>query len=204
MPEVGPPGSAVLFIGDSMVSRAGFRCDPPWRLSTRAVPGLTIQRWVGVGLSWVMEWLEGLEFSDRAGAQIILWLGGNDVYPRGASFDVPTALDTVARLNEVVNKIKELGVGVTVLGTAPRPSHDRGRVWESTPAFWLERALCELGRTTGADFIPLGRRLCRRDGRRRKYHLVPDFFARDEVHLSHQGYQRLVPWLPVWLGLGKV
>ncbi|KAF0314276.1 hypothetical protein FJT64_015254 [Amphibalanus amphitrite] len=200
-PEAGPPGSAVLLIGDSMLSRADFRCDPPRRLSVCAVPGLTLSRWLRSSATEVRAWVCGKgELTDL---QVILWLGGNDVYPRGAAFDPVTVVATLGRLKETIIDTRSLGCAVTILGVTPRPARDGGRVWESTPAFWLERALCELCRETDSTFVALGRRLCRREGRKRRFKMDGRFFSADGIHLSAAGYRRLMDYLPGWLRRGR-
>ncbi|KAF0312620.1 hypothetical protein FJT64_016629 [Amphibalanus amphitrite] len=200
-PEAGPPGSAVLLIGDSMLSRADFRCGPPRRLSVCAVPGLTLSRWLRSSATEVRAWVCGKgELTDL---QVILWLGGNDVYPRGAAFDPVTVVATLGRLKETIIDTRSLGCAVTILGVTPRPARDGGRVWESTPAFWLERALCELCRETDSTFVALGRRLCRREGRKRRFKMDGRFFSADGVHLSAAGYRRLMDYLPGWLRRGR-
>ena len=195
-PEAGPSGSAVLFIGDSMLSRADFRCDPPRRLWTRAIPGGTLRRWLKTGTAEVRRWLSHLDEGGRDDCQVILWLGGNDVYPRKGGFDAGTVAPTLNLLRQVVVDLQSLGCRVTLLGTTPRFLFDKKKIWEETKAYWMERALCELAHSTGASFLPLGRRLCARKGKKRQYYLQEEYFAGDEVHINAEGYRRLLPGLP--------
>ena len=198
MPGVGPAGPAVLLIGDSMLRRAGFRCDPPRRLSTLAVPGYTLSRWVRTGSTEVRRWLGRV---GEGRPDVILWLGGNDVYPRGPSYCPSTVVRTLHRLQEIIVDLQGLGCTVTLLGTTPRPVRDRHRTWEQTPAYWLERALRDLDRSTGAQFVPLGRRLCKRSGtgRNRTHWPSEMYFEHDGVHLNNVGYHQLLPALPGWI-----
>ena len=126
MPGVGPAGPAVLFIGDSMLRRAGFRCDPPRRLSTLAVPGYTLSRWVRTGSTEVRRWLGRV---GEGRPDVILWLGGNDVYPRGPSYCPSTVVRTLHRLQEIIVDLQGLGCSHPTRRDAPpgqRPPQDMG------------------------------------------------------------------------------
>lgn len=197
-PEAGR-AEAVLLIGDSILHRTDVRCDPPRSLTIRAIPGYTLRRWVAEGVMEVRRWLDGLH-PDTSSAQIILWVGGNDVYPKDA-IKLPEGMKT-RLMNEVqdrIGEIQRMGVHVTLVGTQPRLSRDRGRQWEETQAYELEKSLRQIKKATGAAVIPLGRRLCCRHGKQRVYKVAEGFHLADGVHLNKKGYGCISLSFPKWL-----
>ncbi|KAF0310023.1 hypothetical protein FJT64_018933 [Amphibalanus amphitrite] len=101
---------------------------------------------------------------------------------------------------------------VFVMGPTPRPRIDGSAVWETTPAFRLERRLADILRgdereVNGGHLIAVGRRLCSRtrgeagrNGRQQDvYRMEPRWFREDGVHLTAAAYRRISDKLPWWL-----
>ena len=201
-----PPGTrsaAVLIIGDSMVRRAGFMTHPPYYITVAARGGLSWRR----DLDWIrrrtQEWTKTARAEGRRLGPVLIWAGGNDVYPdpRDGRRGTPDIARVGALLSELTTEISD----ITLIGPTPRPAHDENLPWNLTPAFFLERQMLALRNSDrGVAVLSVGRRLCQwRNGRDRGYFVYATaLFARDGVHLSSAGYARLGARLPSWLDVG--
>ncbi|XP_043203813.1 ras-responsive element-binding protein 1-like isoform X1 [Amphibalanus amphitrite] len=204
-PESPPDVVAALVVGDSMVRRAGFEACPPYHLTVAARDGLAWTR----GLVWlheqIMTWAEAARAAGRRLGPVLIWVGGNDVYPgpggiRGSPEGVTQKISLL--LTDLAGIIPD----VTLVGPTPRPANDEGLLWNKTPAFLLERQMLSLrdgGR--GPAVLSVGRRLCRwRNGPTRGHYVHSTaFYNPDGVHLTGAGYGRLAPRLPAWLRTGS-
>ena len=105
---------------------------------------------------------------------------------------------------------------VYLLGPAPRPQVDGKAIWETTPAFGLDRRLADLARAEELNpgtaqgrvrQVALGRRFCDRSrgtavGGGDEYRVNSRYFVDDGVHLTAAGYSRISDRLPYWLRCG--
>ena len=198
---LGARSEAVLVVGDSMVRRARFSAPPPYYLTVRARGGLSWTR----DLSWarrqVLAWAAASRAEGRHLGPVLVWVGGNDVYPGP---DGRRGEPVVARLGALLEDLTKEVPEVILVGPTPRPKHDEGLPWNRTPAFLLERDLLTLRNRNGVQVICVGRRVCRwRNGKNRGYHVHASvYFDQDLVHLSGPGYERMSERLPSWLAMG--
>ena len=143
---------------------------------------------------------------------IIMWIGGNDVYPRFLGAEPTTrvgggsepAAVIWAELDEAVRWAAG-AESVLIVGPTPRPRYDGAARWEATAAFRLERILARMAREIGpaVAFVAVGRRLCRRV---RIPGLGPDeffvderYFNSDGVHITARAYREMAKRLPAWV-----
>ncbi|KAF0289474.1 hypothetical protein FJT64_012286 [Amphibalanus amphitrite] len=196
---------AALVVGDSMARRATFTSQPPYQLTVAARGGLALSWGSGWIIDQVLAWAETARAAGQRLGPVIIWAGGNDVYPGpGGPARSPdsTAEDVEALLTALSRAVPEM----IIVGPTPRPAFDEGQPWSATPAFQLERQLLRLATPgRGAEVLTLGRRVCRwRNGGRRLrgyYVFAGPFFAADGIHLAADGYERLGTRLPDWLGM---
>lgn len=130
--------------------------------------------------------------------QIILWVGGNDVYPHPASggrgratpFRVPPEAAAVIR------RCAAVAIEVVVLTPTPRPRFDEGVAWVATPAYKMEVGLGALrALAPNVRVLKVGRALTthlRRGDRR----VNCTWFAIDGIHVNPRGMCYL------WEGVG--
>lgn len=169
-PLLGARSEAVLVVGDSMVRRARFSAPPPYYLTVRARGGLSWTR----DLSWVrrqiLAWAATSRAEGRHLGPVLVWVGGNDVYPGpDGCRKEPVVAKVGALLEDLIKEVPE----VILVGPTPRPKHDEGQPWNRTPAFLLERDMLALRNPNqGVQVICVGRRVCRwRNGRNRGYYV---------------------------------
>ena len=205
-------------VGDSMVHHGPFRArEASWTLCFWAVPGGT---WAEMGWTLtarVEEWARSEAAAKRVPAAVEIWLGGNDVYRRRS----PPRDFSDELTDRVVQSVREVRRhhDVYLVGPTPRPRFDGTDIWESTPAFRLERRLADVIRATEEDagcqekrgqLVPVGRRLCARKRLQKKtqrdtatrgdeYRVDPRWFRDDGVHLTTAGYRQIAAKFPWWL-----
>ena len=83
---------------------------------------------------------------------------------------------------------------VILVGPTPRLWADAEKQWESTPAFEADQLLMRAAKEHGFAFLPyLGRLLTCMHLRKHvvRRNVAQAWFARDETHLSREGYEKL-------------
>ena len=96
--------------------------------------------------------------------------------------DVYTVLDEISNDN------------ITLAGPTPRLRFDAGIPYEGTPAFAADLSLKRIAAEKGAHFVPyLGRSLTSMSRRRHvlREDVARQWFARDGIHLSRLGYDKI-------------
>ena len=197
------PGRLHLICGDSIARDAPIvsRADPDDILSL-AEGGQTWRRLLDSASEHVRTWMAAASEHRMDVGNAAIWLTGNDVYPRRAAVPVSRNLRELCEaladaITGTVSALHVVAETVMVLGPLPRRV-DVGKPWEQTPAYHLERRVLRcIADMDGVCLLPLGRRFCTR---KRSRHVVQDdFFRGDGVHLSGNGYARLLPDFPAWL-----
>ena len=194
-----------LLLGDSIPYRMGERLDvsPPDILLNFSSPGNTWARLATDQARQVAEWQEAARAFGCTLRTCIVWMSGNDVYPR-----TPGDLSHVVRLgdfkenvDEVLSFIWAAARNILVLGPLPRYRHDAGKCWVNCPAFAAQQAakrVCD--QYLGVEFLPLGRTFTKNY---KRWHLVGEdsrqFFTSDGVHLSAAGEEAVLQRVPQWL-----
>ena len=220
----GPPDppvagvKSVLLVGDSMVYHGRFRTrDPSWSLETWAVSGGT---WAE--MSWSLQarvsaWTRSAAAMGHTPAAVVIWLGGNDAYPRNPPVWEGLSQNLEGRIERMVASLRTQ-YEVYIVGPTPRPRVDGQSVWEDTQAWKLERHFAEMLREQGdvspgrklGKLVAMGRRLCTRQRGAVMYQGKPQdvyrvdkgMFRTDGVHLTEDGYRRVSDRLPWWLRCG--
>ena len=197
-----------LLVGDSVAYRAIFGTRSEDEVLSRAVKGETwtsLQKEVDQRLA---SWRTAAAASGMATGNIIVWLTGNDVYSRLtllASFDRERLLAIGATARAVISRFGAVADEVLVLGPLPRLAGEiPGLTWESTAAYHLERTLMKEDLHHNCQIVPLGRSLTRKMGRsRRGLKGTEQWFGRDHIHLSEEGYAKIAEAgaFPEWLTL---
>ncbi|KAF0296523.1 hypothetical protein FJT64_006082 [Amphibalanus amphitrite] len=141
------PVKGIFVIGDSMVRRADLRpASADYRVETWVPRGKTWHACVPVLEGRARVWEQQCLNDGVIPWQIVIWLGGNDVYPRTS----PPRPLTSGALETIGDSLRAIGTramdGVVLLGPVPRPSRDASDCWEDTAAFQLDRALCTVAR----------------------------------------------------------
>lgn len=190
-----------LLLGDSMAVRLGPRLDvrPPHILLERPRGGNT---WGGVvrGLEEDIRcWREAAaSFRCRLGVAV-LWLTGNDLYPRAGTAPAPEELEV--HISAAVDTLRQVAKSVVILGPLPRFRVDAGMSWTDCAAYQHERQLTRLLRDVeNVKLVVLGRYLTKT---LKRWRIIGNdsrqFFSSDEVHLSGEGEDRILAHLPAWL-----
>ena len=200
-----PNGMEVhLLLGDSIPHRMGERlaANPRDVLLNFTGPGET---WASIAEDkdrYLHAWQDSADCFGSTGTCIV-WMTGNDVYPRK-----PNDPAHIIRLEDLRHNIEEFlghiwaaARRILVLGPLPRYRHDAGKVWSDCPGFLAQqetKRACE--EFLGADFLPLARAFTKSYQR---WHLVGDdserLFASDGVHLSAAGEDAVLQRIPQWL-----
>lgn len=190
-----------LLLGDSMAMRLGRRMGvcPPHILLERPRSGNTWQKLAGSLGSDVDCWREAAAaFGCQLGTAVI-WLSGNDLYPKTGV--APPLEELEAVVTRTVHALSQVATSVMVLGPLPRYKFDAGMAYVDCPAYQHERQLVRILRDMeGVDFIVLGRSLTKTFGGWRivgRDSLL--LFAEDGTHLSATGEDKILSRLPAWL-----
>ena len=207
----GTPARGCFLIGDSLVHRGRFGTrDTTWDLEVWSVPGGTWANMADHLPGKVEEWARLAEDAGGNPSAVLIWLGGNDAYPRRwAIGDIDDELSR--RIKNTVATVRRR-FDVYLVGPVPRPRIDHNEVWEATPAFRLERRLADMARAAEDDelegtgrvrMVAMGRRLCtrKRGGAAGvdEYRVDSRWFTNDGVHLTAAAYRRLSDRFPWWL-----
>lgn len=194
--EFAPPPTGVLhlILGDSIAAYLNPPLHPGHQLLNLAVRGSTWALEDTLIHDHLREWESEAAQNGLELGHIFLWLGGNDAYGRPGAAEAPRALceRTVQR---VLTKLQRHTGRIILAGPTPRLWHDIGRQWESTPAFTANDCLMGIASSWGIRFIPyLGRTLTAMRQRRHvvREDVAPQWFAKDGVHLSVQGYAKVL------------
>lgn len=204
-----------LLVGDSLVRRGRFETrDRTWDLRTWSVSGGTWASMARQLPSKVEEWAHLARDAGYMPSAVVIWLGGNDAYPRHPDAGGPDEV-LFRRIRGAVQRVRQQ-YDVYLLGPAPRPQVDGQAIWETTPAFGLDRRLADLARAEELNpgtaqgrvrQVALGRRFCDRSrgtavGGGDEYRVNSGYFVDDGVHLTAAGYSRISDRLPYWLRCG--
>ena len=133
----------------------------------------------------------------------IIWMSGNDVYPRGKDTShVVRIADLEVTIEEVIGRTWGTAKEVLVLGPLPRFSFDAGDIWSDCPAFSAQQAtkrVCDMYHLN-VKFLPLARCFTKSY---KKWHIVAHdhqgLFTSDGVHLSASGEDTVLQRIPKWL-----
>ena len=188
-----PPGQVHLILGDSIASDCPFNVDFPDGTLNLAVGGLAFSRLAARIEDMLIEWRASIRDGEAEG-RVVLWLGGNDAYPR-RSTDRPRQLSTHAVVSVFSTLLSRVPAHrVTVLGPTPRQSDLR---WETSHAYHAEAKLRAVisGTSPSVEIIRhVGRPLADRNHRMTRANVF-----RDGVHLTSDGYARVAVRMPAWL-----
>ena len=200
---------ACFVIGDSMVRRGRF-WSPDCDIEVWVPPGRNIPGCLRLWRQRIEEWLRRVVGANLEPGLIVLWIGGNDVYPRFRGMELTPVL--AGSLWDALKRAilwAARRCPLLIVGPTPRPLFDDSAVWETTAAFEMERALARMVRNLAersVEFVAVDRRLCRRartPGTRPDVFSVDTaMFLDDGVHLTHRAYHEVARRLPRWLRVG--
>lgn len=200
--EFAPPREGVLhlILGDSIAAYLDPPLQPGHQLLNLAVRGSTWAREAGLLREHLEEWER--EAAERGAdlGRIFLWLGGNDVY--GRPHEVPREL-CERTVSEVLSQLSPYAARTTMAGPTPRLRYDYDMRWECTRAAEANLTLERLAAAHGVHFVRyLGRAL---SSMVQRQHVVNSavarhWFAPDGVHLTVQGYQKVLKKLGALFG----
>lgn len=199
-------GRLHLLAGDSIARDSGLESRlQKDRIYNCAVGGATWSRLISDLPSILARWDKAAALSGREKGDVIVWLTGNEVYPRySAAGRIDSAqLDTIAQsVHRAASLLQAGNKRLVVLGPLPRFEYEiPERPWETSAAYHLERTI-KRALPESAQFVPLGRLLAKRMGRRIVFGRDCQVWYRpDGVHLSRAGYDKLMEsaLLPIWM-----
>ena len=206
---------ACLIVGDSMVGRGRF-WSAEWVVETWIPPGRNISGCLRQWRAVIGAWERRTRQAGATPGLVVLWIGGNDTYPRFPEAGPSQGTAAEATLAAGVWSALRGAVGwaagrcpVLVVGPTPRPLHDGSSLWETTAAYRLDRDMSRLVRgMDGVNFVAVGRKLCRRvrtpGPGPDQYYVEEAMFLDDRVHLTREGYRQVVTRLPGWLRVDGV
>ena len=160
----------------------------------------------------LVAWRAAAATRGMSAGSAVVWLSGDEVYSGGGGdtdlWDPKSGLlRTVSRVaRTAVLRLGQETSEVLVLGPLPRLAGETKTFaqWERTPTFHLERALMKQDMGQCARFVPLGRSLTCKMGRRHSMNpRCSVWFERDGIRLSAEGYCKVAACLafPAWLQL---
>ena len=188
-----PKARVHLVIGDSIAKSFPFSVQAPDRVLNLAVGGLSFRRLVDSVPGMLRAWRSSITDDEEEG-KVVVWLGGNDVYPHrnhGARPFPAGAATTV--LHQLLDSIP--AHRLLLLGPLPRRSDSR---WESSLACLAEARLAAAVRGV-SDSVELVRHIGRPLADRNHRFTREGVFKLDGVHLTAKGYDRLAVRMPAWL-----
>ncbi|KAF0305057.1 hypothetical protein FJT64_023244 [Amphibalanus amphitrite] len=111
----------------------------------------------------------GAVTSGHTPTAVVIWLGGNDAYPRNPPVSEGLSQNLEGRIERMVASLRAQ-YEVYIVGPTPRPRVDGQSVWEDTQVWKLERHFAEMLREQGdvssgrklGKLVAVGRRLCTR------------------------------------------
>ena len=195
-------GRTHVFIGDSIAKNAPVRVSEPNLLLRLERNGHSWKRLAATIGEDIATWRRAANSYGRPLGRAIIWMTGNDLYPKHGNMicglDLNALSEDAAAAVSALNAVAE---GVDVLGPLPRYRFDRDKTWTQTPAYLGERCLrhCLTG-YEGVTVENLGRTLTVTRGKCKA--LVPSvrmYFSEDLIHLSSQGYRKVMDKMPEWL-----
>ena len=197
-------GQIHLLLGDSIPYRMQDRLEtsPNDILLNMSQPGNSWAKLAICKADEVTSWKEAAKLFGCELGNCVIWMTGNDVYPRSA-----TAQSHPIRLNDLETNVDEVigymwapARSVLVLGPLPRFKFDAGRYWADSPAFKAQQVTKKVCSEYSVEFLPLGRIFTKSY---RKWHLVGEdcqqYFHDDGVHLSTTGEDKILERIPAWL-----
>lgn len=213
-PPLPPPSRKMhLLVGDSIADDANLALWEPELVLNGCVRGATwrsIRRDLHSAEGVLDAWERASRSFRLTPGQIVVWVTGNDVYPRPGTgswsreVERCSIQDAGEAAAEVAGILAGQAAGVVILGPLPRPRFDEGKKWETTAAFHLERRLKDVLRDSGVTFVPLGALLTKRSRNRRIISAADEHAAwwrADGIHLSVAGYRRVASRWPSWLAV---
>ena len=195
-------GRIHLLLGDSIARDAPVCVSPPDLLLRLEKGGHTWARLVDIIDENIDMWRRAASDYNRPLGRAMVWMTGNDVYPRHGSRVTGLDIEQLRRnATDVVRALRAVAQEVVILGPLPRFKFDINKTWTQTPAFHAERCLkhsfCD---DAGVSVENLGRALTTTRGKCKA--LAPSVgsnFASDGIHLSDRGYEKVLNKIPSWL-----
>ena len=196
----GNGGRLHLLLGDSIARDAQVSVATPDLLLNRTRGGDSWKRLCHRVAQELEDWHCAASGYGVTTGHVAIWMTGNDLYPDGDPERRRRQLATLKdNMTVVLDAVLESCPVVEIIGPLPRLRHDIGRAWEQCPAFHGERmSLAHFGGRVTHWLV--GRALTTY---KKKRHVVGGrssrFYTGDGVHLSEEGYERLLSRLPEWL-----
>ena len=200
-----PKPQAHLLLGDSIPHRMRDRLDvePYDLLFNHSRPGNSWMQLTGELDSEITRWREATAAFECDLGTCILWMTGNDVYPRrGDTSHIPRLSDLETAIEDVITRIWVVAREVLVLGPLPRFQFDAGKNLADCPVFSAQQAIkrvCD-DYHLNVNLLPLARCFTKS---RKGWHVVANdfehYFAGDRIHLSPAGEEAVLRRLPDWL-----
>lgn len=194
-----------VIIGDSIAKRApGLGVAAPNLLLRLDETGHSWRRLATEVKQDIILWQQAAEAYGPPVGTAIIWMTGNDLYPRHGHLISGLNLEQLwSDVAEVVTALRPIAEDVVILGPLPRFKFDVDKVWSTTPAYLGERCIrkCMEDLTgTSNNVINLGRTLTETRGKVKA--VVPGVrrhFSKDKIHLSASGYSKVLDKVPSWL-----
>ena len=200
-----PPGNngkIHLLIGDSIARDSPIGVSAPDVLLRLVKGGHSWRRLAAEVEDSISSWKCAAEGHGHPLGSAVVWMSGNDLYPKRGNLIAGMDLDALAKdaLRAVV-ALNTVAEEVIVLGPLSRFKFDQENTWTQTPAYLAERCLRHcLSDAANTRVENIGRSLTAMRGKCKA--LIPavrEYFAKDCVHLSNHGYARVMNKVPGWL-----
>lgn len=194
-----------LLLGDSIARRmqSKLEVEPNDILLNRSRPGNSWGKLRGSLETEISCWKEAAETFGCTLGTCVIWMTGNDVYPRNLAdrSHVVKLAPLESAVDDVLTSLWAPARRVMILGPLPRYGRDAGECWADCPGFAAQQATKRVcGEHPNVEFVPLGRSLTKMY---KRWHLVGDdsgrYFLPDGVHLSPEGEEAVLHRIPAWL-----
>ena len=201
-PTLAHDGNTHLLLGDSIARDAPVCISPPDLLLRLEKGGHTWARLAMEVEDDIELWRRAACDYGRPVGRAVIWMTGNDVYPRRGTRIAGLNLEELRKnASVVVDSLQTVASEVIILGPLPRFKFDDGKTWTQTPAFLAERCLKHMfSENPRVSVENLGRALTATRGKCKAVTpVVAGNFSLDGIHLSPRGYAKVLDKMPSWM-----